>query len=53
MTGCVNAKPEQKTIDLHNRTSNLKILFTLHKIIYSRSATQDPNTQILSRAAEA
>ena len=53
MTGCVNAKAEQKTTDLHNRTLNLKILFTLHGIIYSRSATQASNMQILLRAAGA
>lgn len=43
----------QKTTDLHNRTLNLKILFTLHGIIYSRSATQASNMQILLRAAGA
>lgn len=50
MTGCVNAKAEQKTTDLHNRTLNLKIRFTLHGIIYSRSATQASNMQVLLRA---
>lgn len=53
MTGCVNAKAEQKTTDLHNRTLNLKILFTLPGIIYSRSSTQASDMQILLRAGGA
>lgn len=53
MTGCVNAKAKQKTTDLHNRTLNLKILFTLPGIIYSRSSTQASNMQILWRAGGA
>lgn len=53
MTGCVNAKAEQKATDLHSRTLNLKIYFTLHGIIYSRQATSASNMQILLRAAEA
>lgn len=53
MTGCVNAKVEQKATDVHSRTLNLKIFFTLHRIIYSRRATPASNMQILLRAAGA